>query len=234
MQVKEEQAYLLSFPALQTDQTNIMSSSLSSLSSSTFFSNPAVTSALSSTTVSQVSLGTATSAASSAAVTTGPAGATASSCSPSSILRVAPSNFPHPYCAYNAEILIPNLSSCCGDGEDDLTKGRDSTVYVHKNCTQYCAVSPSKTSSWRACVINLYPEANVYGYNFPCFFEYPGNSRDYRIETNKYTSDNNPNDGDELASPTDVPDAAAGVEKPSLTFTGWIVSLLVAGAGFIG
>ncbi|KAI2485921.1 hypothetical protein Ptr902_00054 [Pyrenophora tritici-repentis] len=174
-----------------------MSSSLSSLSSFTPPLNPAVTRAI-------------IIPASSAASTSVPATTRASLCSASSILRVAPADFPRPYCAYNADILIPNLSSCCGDGEEDLEKGRDSNVYVHKNCTQYCVVSPSKTSSWRACVINLYPEANVYGHNFPCFFEDPGsparpNSGNSRIESNKYTSDNNPNDGDELASPTDVP-----------------------------
>jgi len=61
---------------------------------------------------------------------------TASSCPASQIRDVAPSDFAFPYCAYNAAIMIPNLSSCCGDGEDDVEKGRDSQVYVHNNCTQ--------------------------------------------------------------------------------------------------
>ncbi|EOA85093.1 hypothetical protein ACJQWK_07084 [Exserohilum turcicum] len=160
--------------------------------------------------------------------------ATPGVCSSQVVYDIAPDNITHPYCAYNSKTLIQDLSSCCK---------QDAEVHVWNNCTQYCEVSPSGAEDWRDCVVKLYPDADVFGAQFPCLFdskddnENNGNNDDGDEDNDQPTTtgagptSTGESDQSETGTGTADPDAegAGSTAKTPVSLMGWVVSLLALG-----
>jgi hypothetical protein len=114
---------------------------------------------------------------------------------------------------------------------------------------RYCEVAEEDQEAWKECVIDVFPESDVEGHGFPCYF---GEENDFR---NQSTSSGTPTptesaaEQSESASPDDdegeqmhtLPvlshtnslKGAANMDRPSLTIVGWMVAFLAVGAGFM-
>ncbi|CAI9637792.1 hypothetical protein GT037_008770 [Alternaria burnsii] len=169
----------------------------------------------------------------------GPSDFVISNCSPFGSWSLRPADVAPPYCAYNHNETIPNLSSCCKEGAE---------VHVYGGCVQYCEVAEEDQEAWRECVIDVFPESDVEGHGFPCYF---GEDNDFRVQstssgiTTPTESATEQSTSGETATPTesaaeqsesaspDDDEGAANMHRPSLTIVGWMVAFLAVGAGFM-
>ncbi|RYN37278.1 hypothetical protein AA0119_g612 [Alternaria tenuissima] len=153
----------------------------------------------------------------------GPSDFVISNCSPFGSWSLRPADVAPPYCAYNHNETIPNLSSCCKEGAE---------IHVYGGCVQYCEVAEEDQEAWKECVIDVFPESDVEGHGFPCYF---GGENDYRNQSTSgetATPTESAAEQSESASPDDD-EGAANMNRPSLTIVGWMVAFLAVGAGFM-
>ncbi|KAF2256090.1 hypothetical protein BU26DRAFT_598856 [Trematosphaeria pertusa] len=143
-------------------------------------------------------------------------------------------NVSHPYCQFNWEDRIPNLSDCCND---------DAEVHVWNNCTQYCE-SDRDVMDWRECIVDKVPAADDQSYFFACISDNP-QSPDVTAITGTRTpsssgisetgsSGSSSASGTASATESRQPQdtGAAQSTRPPATFMGWLVVGLALAFGF--
>lgn len=86
-------------------------------------------------------------------------------CNPQIVIGLPETNITRPYCAFSWPQSIPDLQDCCKEGAQ---------VYTFNNCVRYCERDVNNLNdldSWRNCVIEKEPSADVDTYQFPCYLE---------------------------------------------------------------